>query len=230
MKLGDLTASADFSFNSDTISFIDAGGGTDSNWTYVGPEEAVEYAEFGITAGWYDNDYLNDEFGWSGPIDDKARGNDLPLPYGKAIIVQSGIDTATINCSGEVLPANKQLMIVAGGWNMLGNATPVDLKLGDIVAGGGFSFNSDTLSILDAGGGTASNWTYVGPEEAEEYAEFGITAGWYDNDYLNDEFGWAGPIDDKARGNNIPVPAGFGFVVQSGVDGAYIELPTPLAD
>ena len=221
MKLGEVTASADFAFGADTVMFLAANGATEATFTYVGEEEAKSY---NTAPGWYDYNYvMGEEWDWSSQIPEPYQGNNVDLPYGMMVIVQASTSDATINYAGEVLAVNKQFELVSGEYNMLGNATPVDITLGDISAGNGFGFGSDTIMFLAANGATKSTWTFVGEEEAKSY---NTAPGWYDYNYvMGEEWDWGSQIPEPYQGNGIELDAGDGFIVQASVDKSYIELP-----
>ena len=230
MTFGDISANQDFLFGGNTIMTLTTNGGrTGDIVTYLTQEEADSYEIPGLKAGWYDNDYVNNGWGWSEPIPDEYCFNNKSLPYGTMVIVQ-GAEGALINYAGEVLPANHQFVINGGEYNMIGNATPVDLVMGDIVANQDFLFGGNTVMTLTTNGGrTGDIMTYLTKEEADSYEIPGLKAGWYDNDYVNNGWGWSEPIPDEYCFNTLPIPAGYGFIAQ-GADGAIIELPSPLAD
>ena len=228
MTFGDITATRDFEFGADTIMTLTTNGGRTGNIiTYITAEEAAEYCQ-DLKAGWYDQSYVNNEWDWETPIPDEYSYNNIKLPYGTMVVVQ-GHDGANINYAGEVLSANHQFVINGGQYNMIGNATPVDLTFADFVASRSFEFGADTIMTLTPNGGrTGDIITYVTAEEAVEYCQ-DLKPGWYDQDYVNNEWDWETPIPEDYSFNKKPVPAGYGFIAQ-GHDGATIELPTPLAD
>ena len=228
MTFGDIKASRDFEFASSNIMTLTPNGGrTGDVVTYVTAEEAAEYCQ-DLKPGWYDLNYVNQEWDWESPIPDEYAFNGKSLPFGTMVIVQ-GNDGATIDYAGEVLNENHQFEIIGGQYNMIGNATPVDLTLKDFVASRSFEFASSNIMTLTPNGGrTGDVVTYVTAEEAVEYCQ-DLKPGWYDLNYVNQEWDWESPIPDDYCFNAMPIPAGYGFIAQ-GNDGATIELPSPLAD
>ena len=224
MTFGDITAGNGFLFVDDTLMTLTTNGGrTGDIVTYLSVEESESY---GIAPGWYDKAYLNEVWDWESPIPEEYIFTNKKLPYGTMVIIQ-GNGGATVNYSGEVVPENHKFVINGGQYNMIGNAMPVDMKLGDIVAGDGFLFVDDTIMTLTPNGGrTGYILTYVSAEEAESY---GIDPGWYDKQYVNEVWDWESPIPAEYFFNNLNIPAGYGFIAQ-GNDGATIEIPSPLAD
>ena len=228
MTFGDITANRDFAFGSDTIMTLTTLGRTGDIITYLTAEEASEYGIEGLKAGWYSQYYVNNEWDWENPIPDEQCWNNKKLPYGTMVIVQ-GNEGANINYAGEVLSENHQFEIVGGQYNMIGNATPVDLVMGDITANRDFAFGSDTIMTLTTIGRTGDIITYLTAEEASEYGIEGLKPGWYSQYYVNNEWDWENPIPNDQCFNTMPVPSGYGFIAQ-GNDGAIVEIPTPLAD
>jgi hypothetical protein len=226
--LGDFTANLEFGFGSGNVMTLTPNGGrTGSVYTYLTTEEAEEYGIEGLTAGWYDYNYVNEEWSWQEPIPAEKCGNNMSLPYGTMFIVQAA-DGAQITYNGQVLSENYSFAINEGEYNMLGNATPVDLTLGDFTTNLEFGFGSGNVMTLTPNGGrTGSVYTYLTAEEAEEYGIEGLLPGWYDYNYVNDEWSWQEPIPEEKCGNSLPIPAGYGFVVQA-ADGAVLELPKAL--
>lgn len=230
MTFGDIAANADFLFTQDSLMTLTTNGGrTGDIMTYLTQEEADTYGIEGLKAGWYDLDYVNNGWDWESAIPDDQCFNNKSLPYGTMVIMQ-GSDGAKIIYSGEVIPRNHQFEIVGGQYNMIGNATPVDLTLSDFVASRTFLFTQDSLMTLTPNGGrTGDILTYLTQEEADEYGIEGLKAGWYDLDYVNNGWDWESVIPEEQCFNKLPIPAGYGFIAQ-GSDGATIELPSPLAD
>ena len=233
--LGDITANSTFKFGTDTIMTLTSVGRTDKVYTYLTAEEGEAY---NCAAGWYDYAFVNaeipgvDEWDWESQIPDEYCGNDMTLPYGTMIIVQSGYAGATLNYAGKVLQGDDyRFYIEPGVYNMLGNATPVNRTLGAFTANSTFKFGTDTIMTLTSVGRTDKVYTYLTAEEGEAY---NCTAGWYDYAFVNaeipgvDEWDWESQIPDEYCGNAMPVDAGTGFIVQSGYDGAYIDLPKAL--
>ena len=230
MTFGDIKASRSFLFGGNNLMTLTTNGGRTGNiMTYLTAEEAEEYGIEGLLPGWYDMDYVNNDWDWENPIPADKCFNNVKLPYGTMFVIQ-GSDGATIDYAGEVLSHAHQFVIVGGEYNMIGNATPVDLKMSDFVASRTFLFGGNNVMTLTPNGGrTGDIMTYLTAEEASEYGIEGLLPGWYDMDYVNNDWDWENPIPADKCFNNLPIPAGYGFIAQ-GSDGATIELPSPLAD
>ena len=227
MTFGDISASRDFEFAANNLMTLTPDGGrTGDVITYLTAEEAAEYCQ-DLKPGWYDLTYVNNDWDWESPIPAEYSFNNKKLPFGTMVIIQ-GNDGATINYAGEVLGENHQFTIIGGQYNMIGNATPVDLVLGDISASRDFEFAANNVMTLTSEGGrTGDVVTYLTAEEAAEYCK-DLKPGWYDLTYVNNDWDWESVIPDDYCFNKMPIPAGYGFIAQ-GNDGATIEIPSPLA-
>ena len=222
--LGDLKANDTFAFLQDTVQTLNGNGGTEAMYTYLSETAAVAYEMYGLRAGWYD---YNELLAWDWVSEPPAQKNTDSLPYGKMFIIQSGYEGAALVYSGEVIPAAKEFMIIPNTMNMLGNATPVDLVLGDIACNDTFAFLQDTVQTLNGNGGTKAMYTYLNETAAVAYEMYGLRVGWYD---YNELLAWDWVSEAPAQKNDVEIPAGYGFIVQSGYDGAGIIIPSPLAD
>ena len=222
--LGDITANDLFAFAEDTLQLLTGTGGTLALYTYCNAAWAAEFESLGLKEGWYDFYEIND---WDWESTAPACKNSVELPYGTMFILQSSYDGAALTYAGQVLEADKEFEIVPGTMNMLGNATPVDLTLADIPANDTFAFAEDTLQTLTGTGGTLALYTYCNAAWAEEFASTGLKVGWYDFYDIND-WDWESTAPESK--NSLPIPAGYGFIIQSSYEGAGITIPTPLAD
>ena len=206
---------------------FDAFGPVDATFTFATAEEAGEY---GLPAGWY----LPDD--WNG--DGAFPMNNVLLKKGQGFILKAGDAGMTITYSGAVDAGEEgeiALPYNIDEKNMMGNVTPVDLKLGDLVLGNVIAGNSfiqflnaygasDTVTpemigqeAFNTFGPVDATFTFATPEEAGEY---GLPGGWY----LPDD--WNG--DGAYPMNNIPLPAGKAFILKAGDAGMTITLPSAL--
>ena len=231
--MGDITANSTFLFGGDSVQIINpANGGTLKTMTYLTAEEGSQY---NCAAGWYDYDFVNGNIGewdWASQIPAEYSYNNFSLPFGSMCIVSSSYDGAQLKYAGEVMTESKQFEIdTTKMLNFLGNATPVDRTFADITANSTFLFGGDSIQILNpANGATLKTMTYL---TAEEGAQYNCAPGWYDYDFVNGNVGewdWASQIPDQYCYNNDDCPSGFGFIVSSSYDGAYIEIPGALVD
>ena len=202
-------------------------GAISAVFTYATTEEASQYE---LPGGWY----LPDD--WNG--EGKYLMNDVLLKKGQGFILEANESGMTITSSGAVDPGEEgeiALPLNINEKNMLGNVTPVNLKLGDIVLGNVVAGNS-MLQFLNAYGATAkvtpemigqeafnefgaisAVFTFATPEEASQYE---LDGGWY----LPDD--WNG--EGKYLMNNIPVLAGSAFILEANEAGMTITLPSAL--
>ena len=117
-------------------------------------------------------------------------------------------------------------------WNMkCATFAPVSgsMKWSDVKVNEIFLPCSDTVMTLTAGGATELYLTYVDEGTAADCAEFGLTAGWWDYDTIN-EWDWESQLDPSKCFTEGACEAGLGFIVNAGDDGATITVPSPLAD
>ena len=227
--MGDITANTTFAFGSDSVQIINpANGATLKMMTYLTAEEGASY---NCAAGWYDYDYVNgNEWDWESQIPADYTYNSYPLPFGSMFIVSSANDGAKLNYAGEVMTESKQFKIdTTKVLNFFGNATPIDRTFADITANATFAFGSDSVQILNpANGATLKMMTYL---TAEEGASYNCAPGWYDYNYVNgNEWDWESQIPADYTYNSEKCDAGFGFIVSSANDGAYLEMPGALVD
>ena len=196
-------------------------------FTFATEEEASGY---GIPGGWY----LPDD--WNG--DGEFLMNNVPLKKGQGFVLEANDAGMTVTYSGAVDPGEEgeiALPYNPAELNVLGNVTPVDLKLGDLVLANVVGGNSK-LQFLNQYGATDKVTAEMIGQEAfdkfgavyavftfateEEASGYGIPGGWY----LPDD--WNG--DGEFVMNNIPLPAGKAFVLEANDAGMTITLPSAL--
>ena len=106
-----------------------------------------------------------------------------------------------------------------------------DAVMGDITANSTFLFGGDSVQIINpANGATLKMMTHLTTEEG---AMYNCAPGWYDYAFVNGDVGewdWASQIPAEYSYNNESCPSDFGFIVSSGNDGAYLEIPGALVD
>ena len=151
MTLADAKPNAAFSWMySDTIQFLDHGGGT-------------RVREDGLPAiyGYFTEMDGAPADGWYHFITATEMGEFLPaeenddFSYGAGAVIQTFDKTAGFMFSGAVHKGAPTIIAAKEGWNLIGNPTPCDLALTDVTPNGAFSWMySDTIQFLDHGGGT----------------------------------------------------------------------------
>jgi hypothetical protein len=212
MTLGDIVANENFVAFADAIQVFDASGSVYIQATYVSQATLEDWGVWpDYEAGWYD---LAD--------DELALGtlNDTVLAYGTSMTVFTGSANAGLLYAGEVVQSDISLPLAQNGYTAIGNASPVDLTLGDIVANENFVAFADAIQIFDASGSVSIQATYVSQATLEDWGVWpDYEAGWYD---LAD--------DELALGtlNNTVIPAGQGMTVFTGNAGAAITIPNPM--
>lgn len=107
----------------------------------------------------------------------------------------------TVTVAGAV--ADKEIK-VSGivGFNMVGNASPVDIDIQEIKLGDTATEYGDNIQIWDEGGATIANYVWVGGAWSED---------------------WATPVE------GVTIKAGQGFTVDIMALGTEIIIPSALA-
>ena len=202
-------------------------GAVDAVFIYITDEEAGEYD---LPGGWYLPADWDDEGAY--------LMNNVILKKGQGFVLQASDAGMTCTYSGAVDPGDEgeiALPYNIDEKNLLGNVTPVDLKLGDLVLGnveGGKSklqfLNAygatDTVTpemigqaAFDKFGAVDAVFIFITPEEAGEYD---LPGGWYLPADWDDEGAYLM--------NNVKLPAGKAFVLQASDAGMTITLPSAL--
>ena len=213
MTLGDVGVNDSFVELSDMLTLLDEYGGAAGVYVYM---TATTAADFGLEAGWYDNDEIST---WDGesPL---ATQNAVTLYDGEAMMAEVSSDNAALVFAGAVPDTAVELECAAGQKTFLSNCTPVDRTLGNITVNASFAELSDMLTILDEYGGAAGVYVYM---TATTAADFGLEAGWYDNDEIST---WDG--ESPLAPQVVALPAGKGFMLEVATDGAAIIVPAAL--
>ena len=155
----------------DSIQTLDGIGETLDEYFYLGD-------------GWYD--------GEQNPC------NDVPLTEGGSILFNSQGTTA-VTFSGTVNPEPVSITCATTGFTAIGNASPKDLKLSEIVFEGIDFF--DSIQVLDEIGETKEEYFYLGD-------------GWYDSEQ--------NPCD-------IPIKAGEGILFNAASGSQVtVKIPSAL--
>ena len=155
----------------------------DSIQTLDGIGETLDEYFF-LGDGWYD--------GEQNPADT------VTIPEGSSILFNSQ-GTTGVQVSGTVNPDATAIVCADSGFTAIGNTSPVDIKLGDIVFDGIDFF--DSVQTVDGIG-----------EKKDEY--FYLGDGWYDGDQ--------NPADD------VIIPAGSGLLF-SAASGSTVTVKIPSA-
>jgi len=210
MLLGDIKANANFALFEDSIQIFNAAGARVLTATYVSREILDENELFEVEDGWYDLDDVDLE----GPT-----YNDTELAYGTSLTVFTGYADAGLLYVGEVIQQDVSVTLAQNAYTFLGNASPVNLTLGDIKANENFALFEDSIQIFNAAGARVLTATYVSREILDENELFEVEDGWYDLDDVDLE----GPTY-----NDTAIIAGQGMTVFTGYPGAEIIIPNPM--
>ena len=218
--LGSFALPTDQGFGSgDTIVFeiYNSAGSLEGAYSFVDEANCETY---GLTnPDWYPLDLMQ---GWTATDDDLS--NDVVIEFGKGVIITSGESDTKVTFAGEVLKTAPTITVVGGGITWTGNATPVNLTLGDLALPTDQGFGSgDTivLELYSSAGSLEAAYSFVDEANCETY---GLTnPGWYPLDLMQ---GWTATDDDLA--NNVPLPSGKMVIITSGEADTTLTLPSPL--
>ena len=130
-----------------------------------------------------------------------------------------------VGYENKAIDTSKTLNAMCATFSTVGR----EAVMGDITANTTFAFGSDSVQIINpANGATLKMMTYL---TAEEGASYNCAPGWYDYNYVNgNEWDWESQIPADYTYNSEKCDAGFGFIVSSANDGAYLEMPGALVD
>jgi len=200
------------------LEIYDETGSLEGAYSFVDADNAVGY---GLSKpGWYP---LEKMMYWEATDDDCA--NDLVVPFGKGVIITSSESDTSLTFAGQVLDEAKTYDVVGGGITWTGNATPVDLTLGDLAlpTDQGFSSgDSISLEIYDETGSLAGAYSFVDEDNAVGY---GLSyPGWYP---LEKMMYWEATDADCAN-ETVAVPAGKMVIITSAEADTTLTLPNPM--
>jgi hypothetical protein len=212
MTLGDIVPNANFAAFEDFVQVFTSSGSTALKATYVSQATLEDWDMWpGYDVGWYDYADGNMQ---NGTLDDTV------LAFGTSMTVFSGSTGATLLYVGEVVQNDVEFPLAENGYTAIGNASPVELTLGDIVPNANFAAFEDFVQIFTASGSTALKATYVSQATLEDWDMWpGYDVGWYDYADGNMQ---NGTLDDTV------IPAGQGMTVFSGSANAAITIPNPI--
>ena len=195
-------------------------GSLDGAYSFVDEDNASLY---GLTkTGWYPLEKMQN---WEAT--DTDWSNDVVVPFGKGVIITSGEADADLTFAGEVLNAAMSFDVVGGGITWTGNATPLNLKLGDLAlpTDQGFtSGDSIVLEIYNESGSLDGAYSFVDDDNASLY---GLTiTGWYPLEKMQN---WEATDTDCAN-ESVTIPAGKLVIITSGEADTTLTLPNPLGN
>jgi len=200
------------------LEIYDETGSLEGAYSFVDEDNAPFYS-LNVT-GWYP---LEKMLYWEATDDDCA--NDLVVPFGKGVIITSAEADTSLTFAGQVLDEAKTYDVVGGGITWTGNATPVDLTLGDLAIPTDQSFSSGDSIVLEIYGSSGSlegAYSFVDEDNAPFYS-LNVT-GWYP---LEKMLYWEATDDDCAN-DTVAIPAGKMVIITSAEADTTLTLPNPM--
>ena len=195
-------------------------GSLEGDYSFVDESNASTY---GLTKpGWYP---LSKMQNWEAT--DADWSNDVVVPFGKGVIITSAEADTPMTFAGEVVNEAKSFDIVGGGITWTGNATPKDLKLGDLALPtdqGFLSGDSIVLEIYNASGSCDGEYSFVDEGNASTYGL--TTPGWYP---LSKMQNWEATDADCAN-ESVTIPAGKMVIITSAEADTTLTLPNPMGN
>ena len=164
-KISDIKVSGAFGAGGDTVQKIEADGSWGSLYYYMTMDGSGWLKD-----GWYKEDQMT-------PVDD----TDV-VGVGEALFVSAG-SAMTFTYSGVVI-SGKPVVQVPTGYSMVGNPTPIQIKISDIEVSGAFGAGGDTVQKIEADGSWGSLYYYMTMEGSGWLKD-----GWYKEDQMT-------PVDD----------------------------------
>ena len=200
------------------LEIYDESGSLEGDYSFV---DEVNAALYGLTfTGWYPLAKMQN---WEAT--DADCSNDVVVPFGKGVIITSGEADTSMTFAGQVVDEAKTFNVVGGGITWTGNATPVDLKLGDLALPTDTGFSSGdsiVLEIYDESGSLEGDYSFVDEVNA---ALYGLTfTGWYPLAKMQN---WEATDADCAN-TSVAIPAGKMVIITSGEADTTLTLPNPV--
>ncbi len=175
---------------------------------------------YGLTKpGWYPLEKMQL---WSATDDDFA--NETVLPFGLGAIITSGEEDSNITFAGQVLGEKSYVVNGGNGITWTGNATPKDLKLGDLALPTDQGFGSGDTIVLEIYGtdGTLQGaYSFCDTGCCEMYGL--ANPGWYPLEMMQL---WSATDDDLAN-EKVTIKAGQMVIITSGEADTTLTLPDP---
>ncbi len=180
-------------------------------------DEVVEGSEgYFPNAGWYKVDDslnpINPELGAQGDVD---------LPYGQGCVINSSSSEAVYTSAGEVDSIVREFSIASGARKMMGNVLPRTLMLSELkqISGGPGDL---VFCTYDNNVTRQAQYMYISDEVVTGSEGYFPNVGWYKvDDSLN-------PINPELGAQDLEIPSGDGFVVNSSNSEAMLQFPKAL--
>ena len=230
MTMGDLKFNANFKNSS--LQILEDGGNTMmldwAEYPLIEPDGGDLWAAFEYVAakdageggeGWYLSQDGNRAYNM----------NEWLIPFGWQFVIDCTDRNSQIVGNGEVDRVNEEFDLERLVFNYLGNCTPVDITLGDLILGA--NFKNSSLQILEDGGNTMmldwEEFPLIEPDGGDLWAAFDYVAA---KDAGEHGAGWYLSQDaDRAYNmNEWVVASGDGFVIDCTDRNASIIVPSAL--
>ena len=192
-------------------------GALEGSYSFV---DEANTSTYGLTyTGWYPLEKMQN---WEATDDDLS--NDVVVPFGKGVIITSSEADTTLTFAGQVVDEAKTFDVAGSGFTWIGNATPVDLTLGDfaIPTDEGFlSGDSIILEFYGTDGALEGSYSFV---DEGNTATYGLTyTGWYPLEKMQN---WEATDDDLA--NSVGIASGKMVIITSSESDTTLTLPNPM--
>ena len=165
-KISDIKVTGALGAGSDSVQKVNADGSWGDMYCYL-TMDGTGWLE----DGWYKADQVT-------PVDD----NDI-IGVGEALFVSAASDIS-FTYSGEVL-SGKPVVSAATGYSMVGNPTPIQIKISDIKVAGALGAGSDSIQKVNADGSWGDMYCYLTMDGTGWLED-----GWYKADQVT-------PVDDS---------------------------------
>ena len=173
----------------ESVQLWDANGGTAEEYFYLDAANS-----FTGEAGWFADDFM-------------TSANDKDIADGSSVAFQSQ-GSAELIFSGEVGREVTTIVSLDAGFTAVGNNTPTNLTLSDIVFEGISAM--DSIQFVDADGATEAEYFYLDAANS-----FTGEAGWFADDFMT-------------SANDATISAGKGVLFQA-ANGASVTIKIPAA-
>ena len=189
-------------------------GASSAEYTYLNKDYSDALG--GTGAGWYMLEEVND-----GDVSISGCQNDVVLPFAEGFLAFNNTG-AKLTFAGEVQTGDTELQTTLGNNAFSGNASPVDIKIGDLTVSDDWdAAEGDFLAILLPTGASLAEYTYLSKDYSDALG--GTGAGWYLLEEVND-----GDVSISGCQNTaVTITAGQGFMIFQNT-GANVYLPSAL--
>ena len=185
MKLADIEANNSY----ESIQVLDTNAGTCEEYFFMSKEDSGLDAD-----GWFYDDF-------------ETSADAVEVTEGKSILFSSQ-GTESITFAGQVASTAKSVVSEEAGFTMIGNNTPVDITLSDLVCSGINSY--DSIQFMDENLSTSAEYFFMSKEDSGLAAD-----GWFYDDF-------------ETIANDVVIPAGSGILFNATAGAVTITVPSAL--